>query len=107
MMPRRTRLKLPGVPVHLIQRGNNRQACYFADEDYQFYLHHLGELSRKFDCAVHACVLMTNHVHLLVTPKAEEGVSLLMKHLGQRYVHYINRSYRRSGSLWEGRFRSC
>jgi putative transposase len=94
------------VPVHLIQRGNNRQACFFADEDYQFYLHHLDELARKFGCAVHAYVLMTNHVHLLLTPQQNDSASLLMKHLGQRYVQYINRSYRRSGTLWEGRFRS-
>jgi putative transposase len=106
-MPRRARLKLPGVTVHVIQRGNNRQACFYADEDFQIYLHHLEELSRQFDCAVHAYALMTNHVHLLVTPKGEDGVSLLMKHLGQRYVQYINRSYGRSGTLWEGRFRSC
>ncbi|MGV3743209.1 MAG: transposase [Burkholderiaceae bacterium] len=106
-MPRRARLRLPGIPIHLIQRGNNRQACYFADEDYQFYLHHLDELARKFECAVHAYVLMTNHVHLLLTPQHEDSASLLMKHLGQRYVQYVNRTYRRSGTLWEGRFRSC
>ncbi len=71
------------------------------------YLHHLEELARLFGCAVHAWVLMTNHVHLLVTPKEADGASLLMKHLGQRYVQYVNRAYRRSGTLWEGRFRSC
>jgi putative transposase len=106
-MPRRPRIKLPGAPVHLIQRGNNRQACFFADEDYQTYLHHLCEMAKQFDCAIHAYVLMTNHVHLLVTLNHEDGVSPLMRHLGQRYVQYINRSYRRSGTLWEGRFRSC
>ncbi len=76
-MPRRARLLLPNIPLHLIQRGNNRTACFFAEEDYQFYLHHLGELSRKFDCTIHAYVLMTNHVHLLLTPQKTRGVSLL------------------------------
>ena len=105
-MPRRARLRLPGLPLHIIQRGNNRTACFYADEDYALYLHHLGELAREFHCAVHAYVLMTNHVHLLLTAALPEGPSLLMKHLGQRYVQYVNRSYRRSGTLWEGRFRS-
>jgi len=105
-MPRRARLRVAGLPLHLIQRGNNRSACFYADEDYVLYLHHLEELSHKFRCAVHAYVLMTNHVHLLLTPARKDGPSLLMKHLGQRYVQYINKTYRRSGTLWEGRFRS-
>jgi putative transposase len=105
-MPRRARLRLAGLPLHIIQRGNNRTACFFADKDCAFYLHHLGELSREFHCALHAYVLMTNHVHLLLTPAYPDGPSLLMKHLGQRYVQYVNRAYQRSGTLWEGRFRS-
>ena len=106
-MPRRARIALPGIPWHIIQRGNNRSACFYADEDYQLYLRHLKELTEKFGCAVHAYVLMTNHVHLLLTPEKETSAALLMKNLGQRYVQYINRTYRRSGTLWEGRFRSC
>jgi putative transposase len=106
-MPRRARLRLAGVPLHLIQRGNNRSACFFAEEDYALYLFHLGELSRKFGCLVHAYVLMTNHVHILLTPERADSASLTMKHLGQRYVQYVNRTYRRSGTLWEGRFKSC
>lgn len=105
-MPRRARVRIPGIPLHLIQRGNNRDACFYADRDYLFYLEHLGLLAERFCCAIHAYVLMTNHVHLLVTPFTAESASLMMKNLGQRYVQYINRSYRRSGSLWEGRFRS-
>lgn len=81
--------------------------CFYAEDDYQFYLHCLEELAIKFGCAVHAYVLMTNHVHLLLTPERPDSASLLMKHLGQRYVQYINRTYKRSGTLWEGRFRSC
>ncbi len=106
-MPRRPRIALAGVPLHLIQRGNNRSACFFGEEDYRFYLERLSELSGKFGCAVHAYVLMTNHVHLLLTPEEADSASLLLKHLGQCYVQYVNRSYRRSGTLWEGRFRSC
>ena len=106
-MPRRARLSLAGVPLHIIQRGNNRSVCFYAEDDYLFYRHHLGELAERFGCAIHAYVLMTNHVHLLLTPARADSASLLMKHLGQRYVQYINRQYQRSGTLWEGRFRSC
>jgi len=106
-MPRRARLSVPGIPWHIMQRGNNRSACFFADDDYQFYLAILKELAKKFACDIHAYVLMTNHVHLLITPKKGDSAALLMKNLGQRYVQYINRTYKRSGTLWEGRFRSC
>lgn len=106
-MPRRPRITLPGVPLHLIQRGNNRQACFFNAEDYQIYLQWLNEYAGEHGCAVHAYVLMTNHVHLLVTPETSHAAGSLMKALGQRYVQYFNRSYRRSGTLWVGRFRSC
>lgn len=105
-MPRRARLRFAGVPLHVIQRGNNRITCFFAEQDYRFYLHHLEELAQRFECSVHAYVLMTNHVHLLITPSETDSASLLMKHLGQRYVQYVNRVYRRSGTLWEGRFKS-
>ncbi len=81
--------------------------CFYAEEDYQFYLHFLEEFCVKFGCAIHAYVLMTNHVHLLLTPQQAGSASMMMKHLGQRYVQYINRTYKRSGTLWEGRFRSC
>ena len=92
--------------MHIIQRGNNRQVCYFADEDYRFFLDHLARLAKRFRCALHAYVLMTNHFHLLLTPELEAGASLLTKFLGQRYVQHVNRIYKRTGSLWEGRFRS-
>jgi putative transposase len=105
-MPRRARLRIAGVPLHIIQRGNNRCACFFADHDYGCYMQHLGELAERHACAIHAFVLMTNHVHLLLTPHRPDGASVLMKHLGQRYVQYVNRVYKRSGTLWEGRFRS-
>ncbi|MGB5080220.1 MAG: transposase [Burkholderiales bacterium] len=89
-----------------MQRGNNRGTCFFAEQDYACYLAHLGELAARHACAIHGYVLMTNHVHLLLTPGQPDGALLLMKHLGQRYVQYVNRVYERSGTLWEGRFRS-
>ena len=106
-MSRRARLSLPGIPWHIIQRGNNRGVCFHVEEDYHYYLHYLKEFAGKFGCQVHAYVLMTNHVHLLLTPAKADSAGLLMKHLGQRYVQYINRAYKRTGTLWEGRFRSC
>jgi len=105
-MPRRSRIIVPNIPLHVIQRGNNRQACFYADEDYQFHLEWLQEYAGSTGCLVHAYVLMTNHVHLLLTPEKSESAGNLMKRLGQRYVQYINRTYKRSGTLWEGRFRS-
>ena len=106
-MPRRPRIIIPGTPLHIIQRGNNRQACFFADEDYLFYLDWLKQYAKSSKCVVHAYVLMTNHVHLLITPKKATSAGNLMKRLGQRYVQYVNRTYNRSGTLWEGRYRSC
>jgi len=106
-MPRRARIVVPGISWHIIQRGNNRSACFYTDDDYHKYLDTLKEQADKYDCLVHAYCLMTNHVHLLLTPIHEDSASQLMKHLGQRYVQYINRTYNRSGTLWEGRFRSC
>ncbi len=106
-MPRRARLAVANVAWHIIQRGNNRSACFFSESDYLVYLHLLAQQSAKFGCALHAYCLMTNHVHLLLTPDNASGPSLMMKHLGQCYVQYINRTYQRSGTLWEGRFKSC
>ncbi len=105
-MARLPRLDMPGVPQHVIQRGNNRTACFFDPADYTFYLECLGEAAQKARCAVHAYVLMTNHVHLLVTAEVPGGLSLMMQSLGRRYVRYVNRLYGRTGTLWEGRFKS-
>ena len=106
-MPRRARVRLAGIPMHIIQRGNNRTACFYRDQDYLYYLHALKQLSGKYGCELHAYVLMSNHVHLLLTPESKDSSSLLMKNLGQKYVQHINRTYKRTGTLWEGRFRSC
>lgn len=104
-MPRQSRLVLPGTAMHVIQRGNNRAACFRGRSDHLVYLLHLGELALKFACAVHAYCLMPNHVHLLLTPASEDSLTL-MRELGQRYVQYFNRRHGRTGTLWEGRFRS-
>jgi putative transposase len=92
--------------MHIIQRGNNRKACFFADEDYAVYLDRLAFYGEKYQVHIHAFVLMTNHVHLLLTPTTPSGVSQLMQSLGRYYVRYINQTYQRSGTLWEGRFKS-
>jgi len=105
-MPRKPRFNLIGVPQHVIQRGNNREPCFFSESDYYRYLEDLKTAAAKFNCRIHAYVLMTNHVHMLVTPMAEHAVSEMMQSLGRRYVRYINKEYMRSGTLWEGRFKS-
>jgi len=106
-MPRPPRLVVPGVAMHVRQRGNDRQDCFRTERDRLVYLVILRELCLKTRCALHAYCLMTNHVHLLLTPPAESACATLMRDLGQRYVQYFNRHHQRTGTLWEGRFRSC
>ena len=106
-MPRRPRYFLPDQPLHVIQRGNNRQATFFHDEDYELYLGWLKQAADENGCAVHAYVLMTNHVHLLVTPETGDSLPATMQSLGRRYVRYVNAAYGRTGTLWEGRYRAC
>ena len=106
-MARRPRLELPGVPLHVIQRGNNRAACFHADNDRTLYLRCLREAARRYHCAIHAYVLMANHVHLLVTPSVQGAVAGMMQDLGRRYVRLFNKRYGRTGTLWEGRYKSC
>ncbi len=105
-MPRAPRFNLPDVPQHVIQRGNNRQATFFAIDDYRCYLDCLKSAADRFRCEVHAYVLMPTLAHLLVTPRAPDAVSKLMQSLGRRYVRYVNDTYQRTGTLWEGRFRA-
>jgi len=97
---------LPGLPYHVVQRGNNREACFIEPENYQFYLELWQQLSRRYGVEVHAYCLMTNHIHFLATPTSESALSDTMKVVGSRYACYINKSYRRTGTLWEGRHRS-
>lgn len=106
-MARLPRYGVAGQPQHLIQRGNNRSSIFFATEDYDFYIECLREGCAKYNCAIHAYVLMTNHVHLLATPESADGLSKLMQSVGRRYVQYVNFTYQRSGTLWEGRYKAA
>jgi len=105
-MPRKQRFFVAGMPVHVVQRGNNRQPIFFEERDYHAYLKWLKVAAEKDACSIQAYVLMTNHVHLLVTPEDVTGISRMMQHVGRYYVPYINRTYDRSGTLWEGRYKS-
>jgi putative transposase len=98
---------LPGVPQHLIQRGNARGACFFRHSDHDRYLHFLAEAADANACAIHAYVLMTNHVHLLATPAERGAIGRMMQHVGRRYVRIVNDAMGRTGTLWEGRYKSC
>lgn len=106
-MPRRARLAIPNAPLHVTQRGNNRCACFVGDSDRLVYLDLLEQHTRLHGVAVHAYVLMANHVHLLVTPKTADALGYAMRHVNQRYAQYFNRRYQRTGTLWEGRPHSC
>lgn len=103
-MPRLPRVMSPGFPQHLVQRGNNREPCFFAESDYLAYLRWLERAACAYGVSVHAYVLMPNHVHLLATPHREGGISKMMQYLGRQYVQHVNRTYGRSGTLWERRF---
>jgi putative transposase len=106
-MTRRPRLVLSAVPLHIIQRGNNRAPCFACETDYLVYLALARQYAAEAACQIHAYVLMTNHVHLLLSSESTTGPSVLMRRLGQHYVQYFNRNHGRTGTLWEGRFRSC
>jgi len=106
-MPRSARVVVPETPLHVRQRGHNREQCFFSDADRLVYLEFLAFFARQYGCAIHAYCLMTNHVHLLLTPREEQSCALLMKFLGQSYAQHVNKARGRSGSLWEGRYRSC
>ncbi len=105
-MPRQPRFVLIGHPQHIIIRGNNRDPIFYADQDYQFYLDKLGQACEKHECELHAYVLMTNHVHLLITPHKKDGISKAMQMVGRYYVQYFNKTYQRTGTLWEGRYKA-
>ena len=105
-MARPPRLEVAGIPLHVIQRGVNRSACFFGDADRRFYLKCLAQASGKRGCAVHAYVLMTNHVHLLVTPQEKGAASAMLQDLGRKYVRVLNTVHGRTGTLWEGRYKS-
>jgi putative transposase len=106
LMARWSRVAVPGMPMHITQRGNDRIDTFRCAEDFARYRTHLRDVMVAAGCAIHAYALMTNHIHLLVTPITRESASDLMRRVGCRYVNYFNRRYRRTGTLWEGRFRS-
>jgi putative transposase len=106
-VPRLSGIAPAGIPVHIIQRGNNHQSCFVSEDDHAAYVEWLKEYSTKYGVDIHAWVMMTNHVHLLCTPQREGALSSMMQSLGRRYVRYFNTEYRRSGTLWEGRYKSC
>lgn len=106
-MPRLPRLYVPGLPQHVVQRGNDRRPTFVNDADRHFYLATLGFAARRHGVQIHAYVLMTNHVHLLATPSDASGLSKVMQSLGRIYVRYFNRAYARIGTLWESRYRSA
>ena len=105
-MARLPRLTLPGYPHHIIQRGNNRQVIFVDRDDFEAMLDLLAENAKKFAVAVHAYVLMDNHFHLLATPATADALPLMMQAVGRSYVRYFNHRHGRTGTLWEGRYRS-
>ena len=105
-MARLPRYVIPGQPQHIIQRGNNRQVIFAAEADYQFFRDALVEASIKHGLLIHAYVWMTNHIHLLATPQFDDSISKVFQSVGRKYVQYFNFTYKRSGTLWEGRYRA-
>lgn len=105
-MPRQPRYFIPNIPQHVIARGIDRQAVFFQAQDYALYLAALREAAINSRCQVHAYVLMTNHVHLLVTPEQERSLPLMMQAMGRTYVQRLNARYQRTGTLWEGRYKA-
>lgn len=105
-MARLPRFLLPGFPQHVIQRGNHHQMILREEEDYWFLWGRLGDAAAKFDCDIHAYVLMPDHFHLLLTPWREDGIGKLMQYTGRYFVQHINHRYQRRGTLWEGRYRA-
>ena len=106
-MARLARVSAPGYPYHVIQRGNNRQRIFTCDADREFMRELLAENATRFDVAIHAYVLMDNHFHLLLTPDSSDGLPKMMQAVGRTYVRRFNDKYQRSGTLWEGRYKSA
>ena len=106
-MPRAPRYTLAGQPHHVVQRGNNRGLMFRGDDDFRFFFATLRSAMLRYDCRVHAYVFMTNHVHLLMSPDSATAISMAMRSLGTRYVRYFNRKHARTGTLFEGRYRSA
>jgi len=106
-MARKPRIIIEGWPLHVVQRGHDKQPVFFCDDDYWKYINDLHKAKSENSVAIHAYVLMTNHVHMLITPETKKSVSSLFQNLGRRYARYVNDRYRRRGALWESRYKSC
>jgi putative transposase len=106
-MSRLPRFDLPGIPQHIVQRGNNRLPCFLDDDDRQLYLQCLLSALQRFGCRLHAYVLMSNHVHLLITPDEAGALSRLMHTFSRNYAGRFNHRHGRTGTLWEGRYKAC
>ena len=105
-MARLPRYFVEGQPQHIIQRGNNRELIFVHDDDYRFYLECLQDAIKKNNLSIHSYVLMTNHVHILASPETETSISKTLQSVGRRYVQYFNYTYKRTGTLWEGRYKA-
>jgi putative transposase len=105
-MARKPRFNLKDHPQYIMQRGHNRLPCFFDEKDYGYFLDCLEKASRQYQCEVHAYCLLETEIHILATPRIQSGISQMMQSLGRRYVQYINHRYHRSGTLWEGRYKS-
>ncbi|SMN02393.1 Transposase and inactivated derivatives [uncultured Candidatus Thioglobus sp.] len=105
-MARLKRATPANIPQHIVQRGNNKQVCFVNEADMKAYLKWLKDFADKYSVSIHAWVLMTNHIHLLCTPKTSDGIGKMMQSLGRMYVGYFNHTYKRTGTLWEGRYKS-
>ena len=105
-MPRIARPVIPGMPHHIVHRGNNRQQIFYQEKDYLFLIKSIREAKKNFDCLLYAYCFMLNHIHMILVPKNIDGLSKMLKLVAGRYTRYINKNYERTGTLWEGRFKS-
>ena len=106
-MARLPRIVIPNQPLHIIHRGNNRQDIFKSEDDIVRVKEDISNSLSKSDCSLHAYVIMTNHLHLLITPKSKEQLAVFMQSMANRYVLYFNAIHQRTGTIWEGRFKSC
>ena len=105
-MPRKPRFYLPNYPVHIVQRGHNNNSVFFENEDYKVYLDWLQEGSEWYEVPIHAYVLLPNQIHILASPPDKEAASRMMQYQGRRYVPYVNASYGKTGTIWQGRYKA-
>lgn len=105
-MPRGPRTVMPEFPHHVIHRGNNRQAIFHRNTDYRFFMNTISEAKKEFNCLLYGYCLMSNHIHMIIQPSHKDSLSKMIKMIAGRYTRYINKVYNRTGTIWEGRFKS-